>query len=262
MAVGKEIFRDKVMEVLILLQGTQMETIDPTTSYMLQVLMLGVHLCFSGETATPTPTPAWLTDSGKIARHTSLRADFPQLANQGSWAKNTHGKETSGRAMCRQKFGSGRPVEASLSSSPSLKGKRDVMAKHSGGVVPSKGFSQFIMLLCMLVQILKMFSFDVYSRLKGVLSQVLPILGNVKDQHRPIFANAFRCWCQACWQYSVEYPLSSILDSDVTNNPSEGVFVGLLLSMSLTTVVLKFLMEKNSVNALHRKVCWYFRKFG
>ncbi|CAI9301107.1 unnamed protein product [Lactuca saligna] len=25
-----------------------------------------------------------------------------------------------------------------------------------------------------------------------------------------------RCWCQACWQYSVEYPLSSILDSDVT----------------------------------------------
>ncbi|KAL7594217.1 protein SHOOT GRAVITROPISM 6 [Lactuca sativa] len=54
-------------------------------------------------------------------------------------------------------------------------------------------------------------------RLKGVLSRVLPILGNVKDQHRPIFANAFRCWCQACWQYSVEYPLSSILDSDVTS---------------------------------------------
>ncbi|CAI9299060.1 unnamed protein product [Lactuca saligna] len=53
-------------------------------------------------------------------------------------------------------------------------------------------------------------------RLKGVLSQALPILGNVKDQHRPIFANAFRCWCQACWQYSVEYPLTSILDSDVT----------------------------------------------
>ncbi|CAI9282104.1 unnamed protein product [Lactuca saligna] len=38
------------------------------------------------------------------------------------------------------------------------------------------------------------------------------------------------------------------------SNPSEGVFVGLLLSMSLTTVVLKFLMQKNSVNALHRKV--------
>ncbi|CAI9284335.1 unnamed protein product [Lactuca saligna] len=46
------------------------------------------------------------------------------------------------------------------------------------------------------------------------------------------------------------------------SNPSEGVFFGLLLSMSLTTVVLKFLMEKTSVNALHRKVCWYFRKFG
>ena len=97
--------------------------------------------------------------------------------------------------------------------------------------------------------------------LSCVLSKVLPILGNVKDQHRPIFANgmlkdhltpcfhdlfslilssigsfilmhllsqiihlflfvlsfflAFRCWCQACWKYSVEYPLSSILDSDV-----------------------------------------------
>lgn len=54
-------------------------------------------------------------------------------------------------------------------------------------------------------------------RLKGVLSRVLPILGNVRDQHRPIFANAFSCWCQACWQYSVEYPLASILDSDVTS---------------------------------------------
>ncbi|XP_071701301.1 protein SHOOT GRAVITROPISM 6 [Rutidosis leptorrhynchoides] len=54
-------------------------------------------------------------------------------------------------------------------------------------------------------------------RLKGVLSRVLPILGNVRDQHRPIFANAFNCWCQACWQYSVEFPLSSILDSDVTS---------------------------------------------
>nr|GEU38198.1 protein shoot gravitropism 6 isoform X1 [Tanacetum cinerariifolium] len=54
-------------------------------------------------------------------------------------------------------------------------------------------------------------------RIKGVLSRVLPILGNVRDQHRPIFANAFKCWCQACWQYSVEFPLSSILDSDVTS---------------------------------------------
>lgn len=26
-------------------------------------------------------------------------------------------------------------------------------------------------------------------RLKGVLSRVLPILGNVRDAHRPIFAN-------------------------------------------------------------------------
>ncbi|KVH89910.1 hypothetical protein Ccrd_008095 [Cynara cardunculus var. scolymus] len=36
--------------------------------------------------------------------------------------------------------------------------------------------------------------------------------------------------------------------------PSEGVFVGVLLSMSSTAVVLKFLMEKNSVNALHGQV--------
>ncbi|VAI77494.1 unnamed protein product [Triticum turgidum subsp. durum] len=34
----------------------------------------------------------------------------------------------------------------------------------------------------------------------------------------------------------------------------EGVFVGVLLSMSSTAVVLKFLMEKNSINALHGQV--------
>ncbi|KAA8518672.1 hypothetical protein F0562_016146 [Nyssa sinensis] len=52
-------------------------------------------------------------------------------------------------------------------------------------------------------------------RLKGVLSRVLPILGNVRDAHRPIFANAFKCWCQACWQCSVDIPLLSLLDGDV-----------------------------------------------
>ncbi|KAF5473711.1 hypothetical protein F2P56_005682 [Juglans regia] len=52
-------------------------------------------------------------------------------------------------------------------------------------------------------------------RLKGVLSRVLPILGNVRDPHRPIFANAFKCWCQAVWQYSVDFPLHSLLDGDV-----------------------------------------------
>ncbi|KAG6624469.1 hypothetical protein CIPAW_16G029000 [Carya illinoinensis] len=35
---------------------------------------------------------------------------------------------------------------------------------------------------------------------------------------------------------------------------SEGVFVGALLSMSSTAVVLKFLMEKNSINVLHGQV--------
>ncbi|XP_051152364.1 protein SHOOT GRAVITROPISM 6 isoform X3 [Andrographis paniculata] len=52
-------------------------------------------------------------------------------------------------------------------------------------------------------------------RLKGILARVLPILGNVKDVHRPIFANAFKSWCQACWQYSVDFPLSTAVDGDV-----------------------------------------------
>ncbi|KAJ6742502.1 MAESTRO HEAT-LIKE REPEAT FAMILY MEMBER 1 [Salix viminalis] len=52
-------------------------------------------------------------------------------------------------------------------------------------------------------------------RLKGVLSRVLPILGNVRDVHRPIFANAFRCWCQATWQYNMDSPSHSPLDADV-----------------------------------------------
>lgn len=52
-------------------------------------------------------------------------------------------------------------------------------------------------------------------RLKGVLSRVLPILGNVRDIHRPIFANAFKCWCQAAWQYSMDFPSHSFLDGDI-----------------------------------------------
>uniref|UniRef100_A0A7N0TTV8 SGR6 n=2 Tax=Kalanchoe fedtschenkoi TaxID=63787 RepID=A0A7N0TTV8_KALFE len=52
-------------------------------------------------------------------------------------------------------------------------------------------------------------------RLKGVLSRVLPIIGNVKDVHRPIFANAFTCWCQAVCQYSADYTSQFLLDGDV-----------------------------------------------
>ncbi|GAB4833550.1 Protein SHOOT GRAVITROPISM 6 [Ancistrocladus abbreviatus] len=52
-------------------------------------------------------------------------------------------------------------------------------------------------------------------RLKAVLSRVLPILGNVKDAHRPVFANAFKCWCQATWQFNTEYQPHSTLDEDV-----------------------------------------------
>ncbi|KAJ8753981.1 hypothetical protein K2173_001879 [Erythroxylum novogranatense] len=52
-------------------------------------------------------------------------------------------------------------------------------------------------------------------RLKGVLSRVLPILGNVRDSHRPIFANAFKCWCLAAAQYNMDFPMNSCLDADV-----------------------------------------------
>ncbi|OVA17935.1 HEAT [Macleaya cordata] len=52
-------------------------------------------------------------------------------------------------------------------------------------------------------------------RLKDVLSRVLPILGSVKDAHRPIFANAFKCWCQAVWHYGVDFPSHALLDSDI-----------------------------------------------
>ncbi|EFH57730.1 hypothetical protein ARALYDRAFT_321384 [Arabidopsis lyrata subsp. lyrata] len=55
-------------------------------------------------------------------------------------------------------------------------------------------------------------------RLKGVLSRVSPILGNVRDLHRPIFANAFKCWSQAAWLYITDLTSDSPLDSDVMSN--------------------------------------------
>ncbi|XP_057478243.1 K(+) efflux antiporter 6-like isoform X1 [Actinidia eriantha] len=48
--------------------------------------------------------------------------------------------------------------------------------------------------------------------------------------------------------------LCGIMASLCGGKPSEGVFVGALLSMSSTAVVLKFLMEKNSTNSLHGQV--------
>ncbi|CAI9267566.1 unnamed protein product [Lactuca saligna] len=42
----------------------------------------------------------------------------------------------------------------------------------------------------------------------------------------------------------------------------EGDYEQKLHSTTNKNSVFKFLMEKNSVNALHRKVCWYVRKFG
>lgn len=70
-----------------------------------------------------------------------------------------------------------------------------------------------------IVQILADFAFadavQFTPRFKGVLSRVLPILGNVRDAHRPIFAYAIKCWCEAASQYSVDFPSHSYFDSDV-----------------------------------------------
>ncbi|GMN53136.1 hypothetical protein TIFTF001_022260 [Ficus carica] len=48
--------------------------------------------------------------------------------------------------------------------------------------------------------------------------------------------------------------LCGITASLCGGKPSEGVFVGAFLSMSSTAVVLKFLMERNSINTLHGQV--------
>ncbi|KAM0944713.1 putative cation/H+ exchanger, sodium/solute symporter superfamily [Dioscorea sansibarensis] len=48
--------------------------------------------------------------------------------------------------------------------------------------------------------------------------------------------------------------LCGITASLCGGKPSEGVFVGAFLSMSSTAVVLKFLMERNSINSLHGQV--------
>ncbi|KAI3915219.1 hypothetical protein MKX01_035478 [Papaver californicum] len=48
--------------------------------------------------------------------------------------------------------------------------------------------------------------------------------------------------------------LAGVTASLCGGRSSEGVFVGVLLSMSSTAVVLKFLMERNSINALHGQV--------
>nr|ATB19903.1 putative SGR6 [Hesperocyparis bakeri] len=51
--------------------------------------------------------------------------------------------------------------------------------------------------------------------LKDVLSRVLPVLGNIKDAQRSIFANAIKCWSQAAWQYCLDVPSAPEFDHDV-----------------------------------------------
>ncbi|KAK2988730.1 hypothetical protein RJ640_020995 [Escallonia rubra] len=67
------------------------------------------------------------------------QSDFPRLANQGSFGKNTPVKGTSGGSLSRQKSTSGRAAEHALSTSPapahsSLRGKKDASTKHSEAV--------------------------------------------------------------------------------------------------------------------------------
>ncbi|KAJ8762414.1 hypothetical protein K2173_007574 [Erythroxylum novogranatense] len=71
------------------------------------------------------------------SKQEAKEAKFPHLANQGSWGtKNTPIKATPSGLLGRQKSGSGRHADLSLSSSPasaqsSIRGKRDTMNKHS-----------------------------------------------------------------------------------------------------------------------------------
>lgn len=68
------------------------------------------------------------------------RSGFSQLASQGSWgSKNFPMKGNSPGLLSRQKSGSGKPAERSLSSSPAssqslLKLKKDAMTKNSGDI--------------------------------------------------------------------------------------------------------------------------------
>ncbi|GAV58925.1 hypothetical protein CFOL_v3_02458 [Cephalotus follicularis] len=86
--------------------------------------------------------------------------------------------------------------------------------------------------------------------LKGVLSRILPVLGNVRDAHRPIFANAFKCWCQAAWQYTMDFPSHSPLDDDVMSFLNSAF--ELLLRVWATSRDLK--VRTSSVEALGQMV--------
>ncbi|KAI4319538.1 hypothetical protein MLD38_033124 [Melastoma candidum] len=87
-------------------------------------------------------------------------------------------------------------------------------------------------------------------RLKGVLSRILPLLGNVRDPQRPVFANAFKCWAQATKQYMMEFPSHSPLDDDVMSFLNSGF--ELLLKVWAASRDLK--VRVSSVEALGQMV--------
>ncbi|KAE9465484.1 hypothetical protein C3L33_02600, partial [Rhododendron williamsianum] len=53
---------------------------------------------------------------------------------------------------------------------------------------------------------------ELFPHLSGQNS-ALPVMVQVLADFAS--ADAFKCWCQACWQYGVDFPLLSLLDSDV-----------------------------------------------
>ncbi|RDX71157.1 mpd2, partial [Mucuna pruriens] len=71
------------------------------------------------------------------SKQENKQSDYPQLASQGSWgSKSVPMKGNSPGSLSRQKSGSGKPTERSLSSSPAsshsqLKLKKDAMTKNS-----------------------------------------------------------------------------------------------------------------------------------
>ena len=70
-------------------------------------------------------------------------------------------------------------------------------------------------------------------RLKGVLTRVLPILGNVKDIHRPIFANGMLTLLHLCYEVACDFFLLA-LQYFIECQESQGCFAS-----SLTILLLK-----------------------
>ncbi|CAI9261820.1 unnamed protein product [Lactuca saligna] len=86
---------------------------------------------WKGETATPTPAPAWSNDSGKIARHTSLRYILKEQENKGggsSVQQQQHQVDAKLKAAVEKEVGRIRGL-VGLAFSTTQKMNEDVMVK-------------------------------------------------------------------------------------------------------------------------------------